>query len=173
MLPLSKRDLSLIRSISKIRVVAKKDFPEHPEIPWKVKRGLEMDLPRWFHDLLSEGGFVERNKPVDVKEIEKILHKEQMTNRPLEVPEDIYLWLKNAISEAFIKKEPGLLERRRLMTNLLELSSARLRKMLRYLLLAHSEDKWRLLERLIPEERILYLTLRSLVDGWREDLREE
>jgi len=173
-LPPSSEDLKLIRSLARIEVLVKKDLPEHPEIPWRLKRGMEINMPAWLFEELEKEGFVERKEPMDVEVVEVMLHKEQVTTRPLKIPEDTYSWLKKEIEAARSKEEADPLEIRRLSSNLFDLSSTRLRKIVRYLLLPHVKDmEWRILEHLTPEERVLYLALREIIDGWRIDLGEE
>jgi hypothetical protein len=173
-LPPSSEDLEVIRRLARIDVVVKKDLPEHPELPWRLKRGMEASIPVWLFEALEKEGFVERKEPMDVRIVEIMLHKEQMTTRPLKMPEDTYSWLKKEIERAYERKDADPLEIRRLISNLFDLSSARLRKIVRYLLLSHVDNmEWRILEHLTPEERVLYLVLREIIDKWRMDLREE
>jgi len=173
-LPPSSRDLEVVRSLARIDIVVKKDIPEHPELSWRLKRGMEASIPAWLFDLLEKEGFVERKEPMDVRIVEIMLHKEQLTTRPLKMPEDTYSWLKKEIERAYKRKDVDPLEIRRLVSNLFDLSSARLRKIVRYLLLSHVENmEWRILEHLTPEERVLYLVLRGIIDKWRMDLRGE
>ncbi len=173
-LPPSSEDLQVIRSLARIDVVVKKDLPEHPELPWRLKRGMEASIPAWLFQELEREGFVERKEPMDVRVVEIMIHKEQMTTRPLKMPEDTYSWLKTEIRRVNRIRDSDPLEIRRLTSNLFDLSSARLRKIVRYLLLSHVDDmEWRILEHLTPEERVLYLVLRGIIDKWRKDLREE
>jgi len=173
-LPPSSDDLQILRNLARINVLIKKDLPEHPEFPWRLKRGMEASIPAWLYETLEKSGFVERKEPIDVRVIEVMLHKEQMTTRPLKMPDDTYSWLKREIERTREEKGSDPLEVRRLVSNLFDLSSARLRKIVRYLLLSHVDNmEWRILDNLTPEERVLYLVLREIIDKWRIDLRGE
>lgn len=162
---------------SKVKAQFLRDYPELPTPSGmvSVRRGEELELPRWQAHLLRALGYVEiKEIPVDISYINKYHFKERKSvGNVLEpLPADFYFKASQLIAslDALIRREPSqaaLRDREAAERHLVELAERRLTKIL---VAAASEPK-EARARVTPEEEILLLALSEAVEAWREHLR--
>lgn len=175
-----KERLELIRldyEVRRVRVIFLKDYAglPTPSGALDVKRGDEMELPRWQARLLKDLGFVDvRDPPIDVDYINVVHFRERRRagDHVNPVPQDFYLRSSELIEklDRLIRESPsGMLLRDREVAekNLLDIGETRLSKLLR---LAYSlaED---VRDKMSPEEAIIYNHVVKAVEAWRGYLK--
>ncbi len=137
-----------------------------------VRKGDEIDVPRWQARLLESMGLVEvRDKGVDIDYINMQHFKEKKTpaaNQIQALPQDFYQLVRDYIAKLneAIRREPGSMlirDREAAEKNTIDLAEARLSKIVRLALTGASEYK----DRLTPEERLIFDYIQRLIEDWR------
>jgi DNA replication factor GINS len=158
-----------------VRVQFIKDYENLP-LPSGVvslKRGDEIELPRWQARELLKRGFIEvKEKKLGLDEVNLYHYREkrsQNVSAPQPLPQDFYLKARELIRELdeAIRKSPSsmlLRDREILEKNIIELAETRLLKIIR--LAQAGGEEYR--ERLTPEETIMHSVVRSLLEAWRD-----
>ncbi len=173
-----KERLALIKmdfDMSPVRVQFIKDYENLP-LPSgvvSIKRGDELELPRWqVNELLKEGCVDVKDKRLELDEVNLYHYREKRTqgaSAPQQLPQDFYLRAKELAKrlDESIRKNPSsmlLRDREMLEKNIIELADTRLLKILR--LAQAGGEEYR--DKLTPEEVIIYNIVRSLLESWRE-----
>ncbi|MFZ8793602.1 MAG: hypothetical protein ACO2O2_06945 [Acidilobaceae archaeon] len=158
----------------RVRVLFVKD---HPSLPTPtgfvdVKRGDELELPRWHARLLKELGYVEiRDGHVDLDYINVHHFKERRSSgggRLTQVPQDFYMRAFELIERLnkLIREAPSqaiLRDREVAERNLLDIAEARLAKILKLTYSGGEEFR----DKMTPEERIVYNHVLEVLESWR------
>ncbi len=175
-----KERLELIRldyEVKRVRVIFLKDYAglPTPSGTLDVKRGDEIELPRWQARLLKGLGFVEvKESPIDVDYINTVHFRERrrVGDQINPIPQDFYLRSSEFIEklDRLIREAPSgtlLRDREVAEKNLLDIGETRLSKILRlaYSLAENVRDK------MSPEEAIVYNHMVKAVEAWREYLK--
>jgi DNA replication factor GINS len=162
-----------------VRVLALRDIGPVP-LPQgmvTVRRGDELEMPRWQARLLASRGLVEvRERGLEIDSVNMHHYKEkrgQAANQLQGLPSDFYLAVHDLIIRLneMIKESPSTMlirDREVIEKNLLDLAETRLSKILRLAVSGGEEFK----ERMTPEESIIYDTLRAVVEVWRGYVKE-
>ncbi|GAB6147928.1 GINS complex subunit Sld5 [Stetteria hydrogenophila] len=161
-----------------VRVLFLRDYGELPLPNGKVtvRKGDELDLPRWQARLLAEQGYVEiKERPLSVDEINMLHYREKRgrgANEIQPLPPDFYLKVRDYVSmlNSAIKDNPSsmlLREREVAEKNTLDLADARLVKILRLAQSGSSEYK----DRMTPEEHVAFDVIQSVIEEWRGYVR--
>ncbi len=160
-----------------VRVVFLKDA----EIPtpngyMKIQRGEELDLPRWQARKLREEGVLEiKESEIGSEDIARIHFTEVHSRGAIQLaplPARFYLKVREYIEtlNKAIKENPSpsLFNDRANTEKLLsDIVDRRLNKIVR-LVVAGGDDS--VLDRMTPEEKILYQTLLNTIRSWREEI---
>lgn len=160
------------------RVVFLRDYPKLPTPMGliSVKRGDEIELPRWQAHLLKAKGYVEvRDGEVDLNTI-NTLHFRERRNPPGELvlfQQDFYLRVKDFLEkiDKVIRENPShmlLRDRDTAEKNVVDIAETRLLKLLK---LAYSQDV-SVKTRITVEELVLYDHLLKLISSWREYIKK-
>ncbi|MEB3850965.1 MAG: DNA replication complex GINS family protein [Desulfurococcales archaeon] len=162
-----------------VRVLALKDIGPLP-LPQgivNIRRGDELEMPRWQARILSEEGAVEiRERALDIDTINMYHYREkrgQAANQLQGLPQDFYMAARDLIVKLneMIRESPSTMlirDREVLEKNLIDLAETRLSKIIRLAVSGGEEFK----ERMTPEEGIVYDRLRGVVEAWRRYARE-
>jgi len=157
-----------------VRVLALKDIGPLPlpEGVVNVRRGDELDVPRWQALELESRGLVDvRDRGIKVDDVNMYHYREkrgQAANQLQGLPRNFYLEVRDLISriDRVIRENPTTMlirDREVVEKNLLELSEARLLKIVRLAISGGDEFK----ERMTPEETIIYDAMREIVEVMR------
>ncbi|MEM1873859.1 MAG: GINS complex subunit Sld5 [Acidilobaceae archaeon] len=161
-----------------MRVVFLKDYPQLPTPMGvvSVKRGDELELPRWQARILKNMGFAEiRDSEVDLNTI-NTFHFRERRNPPGELvafQQDFYLRAREFIEkiDRIIRENPShmlLRDRDSAEKNLVDIAETRLLKLLK---LAYSQDAG-VKTRITVEELVLYDYLLRAVSSWRSYIKK-
>lgn len=173
--------LELVRlsyRFGKVKVQFLRDYPELPTYFGlvSVKRGEEVELPRWQAQLLKAMGYVEiKEALVDISYINKQHFKEKKGSSPgmpEHLPSDFYFRASQFVAalDSLLRKETShavLRDREAAERNILDLAERRLVKILSSVTADPKEARGRV----TPEEEILLLILSDAVETWREYIR--
>jgi len=158
-----------------VRVQFVKDFEKLP-LPSGVvslKRGDEIEIPRWQVRELANEGYVDvKDRRIELDEVNLYHYREkrsQSASAPQPLPQDFYLKARELIRslDEAIRRSPSsmlLRDRETLEKNIIELAETRLLKIIR--LAQAGGEEYR--ERMTPEEMILYNIVRALLEAWRD-----
>ncbi len=160
-----------------VRVVFLKDYPGLPTPSGRinVKKGDEVELPRWQARILEDEGLVTvKDNLVDVDQVNMYHYQEKRkasANMLISLPQDFYLKVREYIRkiDREIASDPRsvnmvLLEiRETVERNLIELAEARLLKIIRLALTSGEEFR----ERMTPEESLIYEDVSEVASTWR------
>ncbi|MEM0340397.1 MAG: hypothetical protein QXN05_02505 [Acidilobaceae archaeon] len=160
------------------RVVFLRDYPRLPTPMGliSVRRGDELELPRWQARLLKAKGYVEvRDSEIDLDTI-NTLHFRERRNPPGELvafQQDFYLRVKDFLEkiDKVIRENPShmfLRDRDTAEKNVVDIAETRLLKLLK---LAYSQDV-SMKTKITIEELVLYEHLIKLVSSWREYIKK-
>lgn len=163
----------------RVRVIFIKDYPGLPTPTGllDVKKGDELELPRWQARLLREEGYVElRDVPVDLEFINMYHYKERKgstASQLSQIPQDFYVKAAELIEklDRLIKETPSqviIRDREVAERNLVDIAEARLAKIIRFSYTGGEEFR----EKMSPEERIIYNHVVEAVEAWRSYLKE-
>jgi len=161
-----------------VRVLFLKDYEELPTPLGviTVRKGDELPLPRWQAMILNKMGIVDvRDSGIDIDVINMYHFKERKSsaaNKLTQLPQDFYMKASELVEKLnkMIREAPShmlLKDREIIEKNLIELSEARLMKIIR---LAHTGGD-ELRGNMTPEEQLLYDGMKSVVDSWRRYIR--
>jgi len=160
-----------------VRVVFVKDYPRLPTPGGtiNVRRGDELELPRWQARMLESMGVAEiSEKPLDPTMVNMYHYQEKKRPYPnalVGLPQDFYLKVREYIRriDEAIKQDPRkvnyvlLRERETLERNLYDLAQTRLAKILRLALGGGEEFR----DRMTPEESLIYSEIADVSEEWR------
>ncbi|MEB3764892.1 MAG: DNA replication complex GINS family protein [Desulfurococcales archaeon] len=143
----------------------------------RVRKGDELDLPRWQAKLLEEKGIVEiKDQDLDLDTINMFHYKEKRktaANQIVPLPQDFYpksFELVKKLDE-LIRENPSHMfvkDREILEKNLSELAEARLMKIIRLA----TTDEGGLRDRLTPEETVVFDRLHGVISAWRRYVKK-
>ena len=165
--------------MSPVRVLALRDIGPLP-LPQgtvTVRRGDELEVPRWQARLLASRGLVEiRERGLDIDAVNMYHYREkrgQAANQLQGLPQDFYLAARDLVARLneMIRESPSTMlirDREVLEKNLLDLAETRLSKLLRLAVSGGEEFK----ERMTPEEALIYDLVRGVVEVWRSYAKE-
>ena len=165
--------------MSPVRVLALRDIGPLP-LPQgmvTVRRGDELEVPRWQARLLASRSLVEiRERGLDIDAVNMYHYREkrgQAANQLQGLPQDFYLAARDLVARLneMIRESPSTMlirDREVLEKNLLDLAETRLSKLLRLAVSGGEEFK----ERMTPEEALIYDLVRSVVEVWRSYAKE-
>jgi len=141
-----------------------------------VKRGDELELPRWQARLLEARGLAEiKERELDINGINMYHYKEKRKTAPnnlSQLPQDFYLKARDLVARLneTIRENPSnmlLRDREIVEKNLLELADTRLAKIVRLALTGGEE----LRDRMTPEEAMIYDEVSDIVKAWRNYIK--
>jgi len=168
--------LRLVRldyEFKRVRVIFLRDYRSLPTPTGfiDVRRGDEVELPRWQARLLRDLGFVEvRDGSVDLDYINVHHFKEKRSSVGLltQVPQDFYMRAFELVERLtrLVRESPSqaiLRDREVAERNLLDLAEARLAKILKLSYSGGEEFR----DRMTPEERIVYNHVVEAIESWR------
>ncbi|MGC9210024.1 MAG: GINS complex subunit Sld5 [Acidilobus sp.] len=143
-----------------------------PEGRLSVKKGDEVDVPRWLASVLISRGIAKPKDEVDVNYINSYHYRERRsstTSQLVQLPPDFYVTVGDYIRrlEEQIKVQPSHMlinDRDVSEKNLLELSQLRLNKIIR---LAQTDAGDEALPNMTPEEALLYSSIKETIESWR------
>lgn len=138
-----------------------------------VKKGDEVEVPRWLAQTLVERGVAKPKDEVDVNFINGYHYKERRSSSSsqlVQLPQDFYVSVGEYLRrlDEQIKAQPSHMlinDRDVSEKNLLELSQLRLNKILR---LAQTDAGDEALNSMTPEEALLYSAIKETVESWRK-----
>ena len=166
----------LLRSVRVVFLESPSEPIPTPAGPVRVRRGDEIDLPRWQAKMLAERGLVEvRDEQIDIDTVNRyhFMEKRRMgANQLSSLPQDFYPKAFELVErlDRLIREKPFhmlIRDREILEKNLIELSEARLAKIIR---LAMTEEGG-VRERLTPEEAVVYDRILETIKSWRGYVR--
>ncbi|MCE4626240.1 MAG: DNA replication complex GINS family protein [Desulfurococcales archaeon] len=158
-----------------VRVIFLKNYDKLPTPSGvlNVKKGDEIDLPRWQALMLENKGIVEiKDKKLDLDLVNTYHYREKRraaANQITPLPPDFYMKAKELVEELnrLIQEKPThmlLKDREILEKNLIELAEARLLKILRLALTSGEGFK----EKMTPEENLVYSNINETAVVWRK-----
>ncbi len=163
-----------------VRVVALVNLDDEIPTPAglvKIRKGDEIELPRWQAKLLEENGIVEiKEQELDIDTINMYHYKEKRNsaaNQIVPLPQDFYPKAFDLVKKLddLIRENPSHMfvkDREILEKNLSELAEARLMKIIR--LATTSEGGLR--DRLTPEESVVFDKLHEVISTWRNYVKQ-
>jgi len=161
--------------VTPVRVQFLKDVERVP-LPSGIvnmKRGDEVEMPRWQARILASEGLVEiKERALTIDEVNLYHYREKRSQAAGAIQglqQDFYLKVRELVRSLNeeIKRNPTsmlLRDRETLEKNLLDLAESRLVKIMS--LAQAGGEEYR--EKMTPEETIIYEALRSLLATWRE-----
>ena len=171
--------LKLLYLNSEVRVLVLRDHPRIniPGLETELKRGSEITLPRWVAKYLEEQGIVEiKEQKLTLKDIGRIAFLEtRYISKPpsemLSLPDNFYQKLREYLSnlKAKISEKPtieSVNEHTRLLSYIYDILRSRIQKIL--ILAQLGEDVKDVLNKLAPEELILYKSIRTTIEKWQK-----
>jgi len=138
-----------------------------------VKRGDEVEIPRWQARILEQAGVAEiREKELDIDGINMYHYKEKRKTAPnqlSQLPQDFYLKARDLVARLneLIRENPShmlLRDREIVEKNLVELAETRLAKIVRLALTGGEEFR----DRMTPEESMIYDEVSDIAKAWRK-----
>ena len=141
-----------------------------------VRRGEEVDLPRWQALMLASKGIVDiKDEKLDLDRINMYHFREvkrSAANQLAELPRDFYLKVRDLISmlNEVIKTNPSHMvfrEREVVETNVTQLAEKRLTKIIRLAQAGGGDMR----DKLTTEEAILYNEMSRAIEEWRSFIR--
>lgn len=137
-----------------------------------VKKGDEIEVPRWMAEWLIERGVAKPKEEVDLNFINGYHFKERRSSSSsqlAQLPPDFYVTVGEYMRrlDEQIKAQPSHMlinDRDVSEKNVLELSQLRLNKIIR---LAQTDAGDEALTNMTPEEALLYSAIKETVESWR------
>ena len=160
----------------RVRVVFLRDYQKLPTPTGfiDVRRGDELELPRWQARLLRDLGYVEvRDGGVDLDFVNLHHYKEKKSSGQLtQVPQDFYFRASELVErlDRLVREAPSHMvyrDREMAERNLIDMAETRLAKIL-WLSYSGGEE---FRDRMTPEERIVYNHVLEAVEAWRGYLK--
>lgn len=139
-----------------------------------LAKGTEVELPRWAAVRLSELGIAKfKEEPLTIEDVARVHYNEMNVRSPMQLgklPEGFYQRARDYISqlERGLKEtaDPALFrEKMRAEVMLKEIIEKRISMIMQ--LVMSSNAAVHVIERLTPEERVLYNELRTAVEEWK------
>ncbi len=163
----------------RVKVLFIKDYPSLPTPTGfiDVRRGDEIELPRWQARLLKDLGYVEvKDGYVDLDYINIHHFRERRSSAGAmitQVPQDFYMRAFELIERLnkLVKESPSqtiLRDREVAERNLIDLAEARLTKILKLSYTGSEEFR----DRMTPEERVIYNHIMEILESWRRYIRD-
>lgn len=177
-----KERLELIRldyETRSVRVVFLKNYNRLPTPGGvlNVRKGDELDLPRWQARILEDEGIVEvKDKRLDIDQINTYHYREKRrpaANQITPLPPDFYMKARELVQElnSLIQERPThmlLKDREIVEKNLVELAETRLLKIIRLALTSGEEFR----EKMTPEENLVYSSVNETARVWRDYVQD-
>ncbi|MCE4628277.1 MAG: DNA replication complex GINS family protein [Desulfurococcales archaeon] len=167
----------VLRPVRVVFLTTPEDPVPTPGGPVRVRKGDEIELPRWQAKLLAESGIVEvRDEPIDLDTVNMFHYREKRrtgANQLTPLPQDFYPKAFELVErlDKLIRERPYhmlLRDREILEKNLIELSETRLAKIIR---LAMTEEGG-VREKLTPEETVVYDRILATIRSWRDYIKK-
>ena len=169
--------LKLVKSyyeLSSVKVVFLRDHPELPTLGGvlNVKKGDELELPRWQAKMLATKGYVEvKDSQVDIDYVNYVHYhevKKHAANKIVDVNPHFYMKIKELIEEidrALLERPSHMLvtDRESIERKVMQIAQRRLSKMVRLVMSGGGDE---VKDKLTPEEAILMRSLESSLEAW-------
>ena len=161
-LVISKRTSYILSKLYPVKVIPKEDL-SLDKLGIKIFKGVETEIPKWMADILQEEGKVEVEE-ISPKKVSEYLYKEKMSVTLTKLPPYTY----SLIRELLKSSDDSLVKR-----DAIDLVNRRVGKILMYLKASIRLDSSRgAPKNLLPEELVLYNTLRKYIGRWIEAFLE-
>ncbi|MEM2214362.1 MAG: hypothetical protein QXD66_02785 [Candidatus Nezhaarchaeales archaeon] len=170
----------LFYDVEKVRVKVIKKVPEikvGDEVLGPLDQNQEVEVERWIARVLKEEGYVDiiDERSVDLSLISKIAWKEVRTDQLVPLEPTFYVkarkYLKILNEKAKVNPE-ALNEKRAVEVKLTDVVNCRVQKIVS-LALTGTQPPREVLDRLTPEEKVLFNEVRRLISRWRQAIRGE
>ena len=169
--------IELSYKLERVRVMVVKDYGslEIDGAVYELRRGTEIELPRWIAEVLEEAGIVEVLETglslEDIARIHFSTHSVKSMRELERLPENFYIQAKEYLREleARIRRELNttlLEEKQKAELYLVEIINRRLGMILQVLRSPASLAE--IYEKFAEEEKLLADALRGLIEEWRE-----
>ncbi|HIP65459.1 MAG TPA: DNA replication complex GINS family protein [Pyrodictium sp.] len=169
--------IELSYKLERVRVMVVKDYGslEIDGVVYELRRGTEIELPRWIAEVLEEAGIVEVLETglglEDIARIHFSTHSVKSMRELERLPENFYIQAKEYLREleARIRRELNttlLEEKQKAELYLVEIINRRLGMILQVLRSPASLAE--IYEKFTEEEKLLADALRGLIEEWRE-----
>lgn len=181
-LSLSLRNLRREYLWSNVRVIVLKDHEDImlPGTTIQLKRGTEITIPRWISKILEEKGVVEvKDTPMNINELGRYsfleMHARTTSATLQKLPIDFYQKLRDYLEKLkeniAHKPSPELVdEYRKARSYTYDILRIRLGRILALVQAgAESGEIREEINKLTPEELILYKTIRKLLEEWQKE----
>lgn len=173
--------IELIRedyNLRRVRVVFLRDYPQLPTPGGiiNVRRGDEVDLPRWQAKLLERAGVAEiREEDIGVDYVNMYHYREKRrpsADQISPLPQDFYQRVSRLVErlDSMIRETPShmlIRDREVVEKNVLELSEARLVKIIRLIQAGGEEYKGSM----TPEEVLVFNSISGVIQAWRRYIK--
>lgn len=168
---------------SNVRVIVLKDHEDIilPGTTIQLKRGTEITIPRWISKILEEKGVVEvKDTSMNINELGRYsfleIHARTTSTTLQKLPIDFYQKLRDYLEKLrgniIRKPSPELVdEYRKARSYIYDILRIRLNRIL--LLVQAGAESGEIREeinKLTPEELILYKTIRKLLEDWQKEV---
>jgi len=168
---------------SNVRVIVLKDHEDImlPGTTIQLKRGTEITVPRWISKILEEKGVVEvKDTPMNINELGRYsfleIHARTTSATLQKLPIDFYQKLRDyleKLKENIARKpSPELVdEYRKARSYVYDILRIRLNRILALVQAGAESGEIRdEINKLTPEELILYKTIRKLLEDWQKEV---
>lgn len=168
---------------SNVRVIVLKDHEDImlPGATIQLKRGTEITVPRWISKILEEKGVVEvKDTPMNINELGRYsfleIHARTTSATLQKLPIDFYQKLRDyleKLKENIARKpSPELVdEYRKARSYVYDILRIRLNRILALVQAGAESGEIRdEINKLTPEELILYKTIRKLLEDWQKEV---
>lgn len=168
---------------SNVKAVVLKDHDDIvlPDTTIQLRRGTEIVIPRWVSKILEGEGIVEvKDTQMNINELGRYsfleVHSRSTTSTLQKLPIDFYQRLKDYLVELRenIAKKPSpelIDEYRKARSYVYDILRIRLNRILSLVQISAEASEIREeLEKLTPEELILYKSIRRLLEDWQKEV---
>ncbi len=166
-LTLSNEDLRLMLRLLPVTVKGREDQSLLPLLPWHVRAGIRVDVPSWAARLLEAEGKVEVEEGEHtIRELDRLIHKEDITARPTKMSDSILRWMILRLGELGKTGPSQDLEKLSLAAR--ELGIKRITKIVKYAVLSleYPDIEKKIGSRLTLPERVVYGQVREIIADW-------
>jgi hypothetical protein len=168
---LDDKSIKLLELIERVDAIIKEDIGSSDLLEWKLIKGNRVKIPLWLFEILERRNLVEVQERIDLRYLDSLLLEEKNSLRPVQISEQLFRWVRNTIIE--LKKDPARaaeLERARI--DLDDILKARFGKLAKYVNFQGPETSLeKLVEKLNPEEAVLFRSILSLMRHYSRVLR--
>ena len=166
-LTLSEEDLALMLKLLPVPVKGEEDQDLRPLFPWQVRAGIQVRLPSWAARILEgEGKVVIEGGDHTVRELDRLIHREEVTSRPASMDDSVFEWMIRRIRE--LGRGGSISELEKFSLTVKELGIKRIAKLVKYAVLSleYPDIEKRIRDRLTLPERVIYGQVREIIAGW-------